>query len=391
MAMRTITAALARLPAFLSAIFERPAGGLEAEEGRAAGTVQTFAVISVGTTFVFTVAYLMRPDQTTGPLVLLSTGTLIAFIANLVVVRSGRQLVGAIMYLTIATVGMLYMAQLFGWRTGQHLYLITSAQLVFLMFTDRQRGWRSVFVVGSAAAFIYTQLGAPPVGPYSQASDATISTIFAVNAIGTATLMFILSVVAHYRAGAAQARAAELAAQAEYLANTDPLTGLANRRPISARLEALASLDGARYCVAIADIDRFKALNDAHGHACGDRVLAALGARLRGQLRTTDALGRWGGEEFIVVLADTGIDEAGGIMERMRSLVAGSPVECGEHVHAVTMSVGVADGVADSMSHRVVKRADDALYDAKLAGRDRVQVRALGEPDSVHPAARRGR
>ena len=90
MAMRAITAALARLPAFLSAIFERPAGGLEAEEGRAAGTVQTFAVISVGTTFVFTVAYLMRPDQTAGPLVLLSTGTLIAFIANLIVVRSGR-------------------------------------------------------------------------------------------------------------------------------------------------------------------------------------------------------------------------------------------------------------------------------------------------------------
>ncbi|WP_062463193.1 GGDEF domain-containing protein [Demequina soli] len=380
---------LTRVAALLSGFFERSAGGLTGPEGAAAGTVRTFALVSIGTTLGFTARYLGYPGILEGPMPWFSAGTLLAFIAVLVLVRAGRQLAGAAVYLAAATIGMIDMAFVLGWGSGHHLYLITSAQLVFLMFTDRQRAWRWLFVVLSAVAFLVAQLGAPGVGPYARPDE--LSGIFAANAIGTATLMYILSVVAHHRAGTARAEATRQAERAEYLANTDPLTGLANRRPVTARLEQLAAADGATYCVAIADLDRFKQLNDVHGHACGDRVLAALGDRLRGQVRVTDLLGRWGGEEFIVVLAGTSLPDAAVMMERMRRIVGDHPIECGDHAHAVTVSVGVADGVADRMSHRVVKRADDALYDAKLAGRDRVQLRPLGEPGAPRPTARPAR
>ncbi|WP_169746560.1 GGDEF domain-containing protein [Demequina phytophila] len=379
----------ARVSALLSGFFDRSAGGLTGAEGAAAGTVRTFALISIGTTVGFTLRYLTYPGIMTGPMPWFSLGTLLAFVGVLLLVRAGRQLAGAALYLTAATIGMIDMAFVLGWGSGHHLYMITSAQLVFLMFTDRQRGWRWLFVVISATAFLVAQLAAPGIGPYAVASE--LSAVFAVNAIGTATLMFVLSVVAHYRAGAARAEVARYAERAAYLANTDPLTGLANRRPVIARLEQLGSAAVGTYCVAIADLDRFKELNDEHGHACGDRVLAALGDRLRGEVRAADELGRWGGEEFIVVLADTELADAAVMMERMRRIVRDTPVACGDHSHRVTLSIGVSSGVADGASRRVVKRADDALYDAKLAGRDRVCARPYDDAPTAPTPVVRGR
>ncbi|WP_062467000.1 GGDEF domain-containing protein [Demequina maris] len=379
-----------RLPALLSRFFDRRAGGLSGAEGSAAGTVHTFALLSIVSTFAFTARYLGVPEVAGGPLPWLNGVSVALFALVLVAVSRGHQLLGAAVYLTVATAGTLYMAVMFGWGSGHHLYLITAAQLVFLMFTDRQRAWRWLFVLVSAAAFLLAQLAAPGLGPYAVADR--VGTDFAVNAVGTATLMFVLSVVAQHRAGVAQAEARRLADRAAYLANTDPLTGLANRRPVMARLEELAAADGRTYAVAIADLDRFKQLNDDYGHACGDRVLAALGDRLRGQVRVTDQLGRWGGEEFIVVLADTSLADAAVMMERMRRIVGESPVACGDHTHRVTVSVGVSEGIADRASHRVVKRADDALYDAKLAGRDRVRTRPYDDaPTAPTPIIRRHR
>lgn len=390
MATRAGVEGLSRIPLMVAAVFERRVAGLGAEAGRAAGTVQTFALISILPTVAFTLFY-GAGTGSASVLPWLNGAAVLGFCLCVLVVRRGHQLAGAVLYLSVATAAMVYMVQLFGWRTGHHLYLITAAQLVFLVFIDRQRLWRWVFVAVSASAFLYSQLLAPAVGPSWTRGELELGRMFAVNAVGTATLMFVLSVVAHHRAAASQLEAAQHAARAEYLANTDMLTGLENRRPITARLEQVASDEGSSYCVAVADLDRFKQLNDTHGHACGDRVLATLGDRLRGELRATDSVGRWGGEEFIFVLADTSLDEATMMMERMRSIVGGSPVECGTHVHGVTMSVGVADGVADRMSHRVVKRADDALYDAKLAGRDCVRVRPLGDEGIRASSNRRAR
>jgi diguanylate cyclase (GGDEF)-like protein len=102
-------------------------------------------------------------------------------------------------------------------------------------------------------------------------------------------------------------------------------------------------------------------------------------------LRATDAVGRWGGEEFIVVLPRTGLEQAVALMEGLRAGVAAAEIDCVGHTHTVTISIGVADGDADGMSHHVVKRADDALYDAKVAGRNAVRTRGLDASPIVAP------
>lgn len=372
------TATVTRAFDSFARVVERRVSGLSDEGERAAGSVRTYLVLALISAAAFTLRVMAMPGDT-GPVVALNAVVFAVFVGCLVAVSTGHQLIAAVTALAISTAAMAYMVGFFGWRSGHHLFLITFSQLVFLVFTDKQRVWRWVFVLASAGTFVACQTIAPALGPYAPSGPVETGRTFTVNAISTATLMFILSFVAHYRAALAQREAAAHAARAEYLANTDPLTGLANRRPILERFDHLDADPHARYCVAVADLDRFKELNDAHGHACGDRVLAALGERMRDHLRLTDALGRWGGEEFIVVLSGTALADARVMMDRLRRLVGDSPFPCGDHDHHVTMSVGVADGVGDGRSHRVVRRADDALYEAKQAGRNCVRVRALAE------------
>jgi diguanylate cyclase (GGDEF)-like protein len=113
--------------------------------------------------------------------------------------------------------------------------------------------------------------------------------------------------------------------------------------------------------VLLCDIDRFKQVNDTRGHAAGDEVLRAVATRLREVARLGDVPGRWGGEEFLVVLPATGPAEAAAIGERTRRAIAGAPVPL-----AVTTSVGVASGAEDGWEC-LVRRADTGLYAAKEA------------------------
>jgi len=140
-------------------------------------------------------------------------------------------------------------------------------------------------------------------------------------------------------------------------------------------LDRLAQPEAETYCLAIADLDGFKNLNDTFGHSCGDTVLAAVGATLRANVRTTDLVGRWGGEEFIFVLPHSTLAEAEARAERIRSTVEALDIPCSGHCHTITISVGVADGDPTTAGFRVLKRADDAMYDAKKAGRNCVRTR----------------
>jgi two-component system cell cycle response regulator len=161
----------------------------------------------------------------------------------------------------------------------------------------------------------------------------------------------------------------EILAQAqrlEALLFEDPLTGLANRRFILTQLQGMVS--GARrhdrpLTIAIIDIDHFKAVNDAHGHAEGDRVLAAVAHAMREHMRAEDQLGRMGGEEFLALLPETDARAAHRTAEKLRSNVA----EVG-----VTISVGWAAWDGES-AEELLRRADDALYAAKAHGRNCVK------------------
>jgi len=163
-------------------------------------------------------------------------------------------------------------------------------------------------------------------------------------------------------------------ADLDRLSRTDALTGLYNRRHLDAELARLHR-DSLRHqdplCVLLLDLDHFKQVNDTHGHSAGDDVLRAFADRLRSELRAGDIVGRWGGEEFLVILPRTDLDGARAIAERIRSVTAAEPVVAGDQSIAVTVSAGCALGPGPSIE-AVVQVADTCLYDAKVGGRNRV-------------------
>ena len=166
------------------------------------------------------------------------------------------------------------------------------------------------------------------------------------------------------------------------LAVTDQLTGLHNRRYMAGQLEALmrrARQGGEPVSLLVIDIDHFKKVNDSFGHDVGDEVLAEFAVRLASNVRAVDLPVRHGGEEFVVVMPDTELEDARRIAERIRLHVAGAPfrVMGGEELLSVTISVGCATSAGeDDSPNALLKRADEAVYEAKSAGRNRVIARA---------------
>ena len=160
------------------------------------------------------------------------------------------------------------------------------------------------------------------------------------------------------------------------LNNIDSLTGAYNRRFLEARLPEEIERHR-RYhrslSVFLVDIDHFKQINDTHGHLAGDRVLVELTTRVRDKLRSTDHFIRFGGEEFIAILPETGRDETVRIAERVRRHVKKTPFVTEAGAVSVTVSIGVAQmGVRLQEPAELLDRADQALYRAKNDGRDRV-------------------
>jgi len=171
--------------------------------------------------------------------------------------------------------------------------------------------------------------------------------------------------------------------QMEILAMQDGLTKLLNRRAIEEH--ARAELDLARrkerpLSIILLDIDHFKAINDQYGHAVGDHTLCRLSEIFTKNLRQYDRIGRWGGEEFIVILPDTKISEAITVAERMRTTTAETklPLEGGGHFEVqISLGVACASGPYPPLS-KLIETADQALYQAKLSGRNRVS--GFGQP-----------
>lgn len=158
-------------------------------------------------------------------------------------------------------------------------------------------------------------------------------------------------------------------------ARTDGLTGLANRAHLleaGERLLAQAREQGQPFCAVMLDVDFFKRVNDTHGHPAGDAVLKAVAAQARGAVRGHDLVGRYGGEEFLILLIGASLQPAAAAAERLRLRIAGSPVVHEGTWIKVTVSQGVAQARAGEDLAGLVARADAALYQAKDGGRDRV-------------------
>jgi diguanylate cyclase (GGDEF)-like protein len=173
-----------------------------------------------------------------------------------------------------------------------------------------------------------------------------------------------------------------------HLAAHDDLTGLLNRRRMSEVVQAERErcVRSRRPLVlALLDLDFFKLVNDRYGHAAGDAVLCAFAGRVLDNLRSTDVLARWGGEEFLLLLPETSLDGALVLLERVRREVAELCVETANGEIRLTVSIGVAAGRVQETMEQVLEHADEALYQAKAQGRDRVVVYGGGRPGEPTP------
>lgn len=161
-------------------------------------------------------------------------------------------------------------------------------------------------------------------------------------------------------------------------ASRDGLTGLFNRRELDIRADeaiALTARHSRPLACLLVDIDHFKAINDAHGHAAGDAVLREAAQRIRNAVRISDIVGRYGGEEFVILLPETGGREGVAAANNVRERLAISPIETDEATIAVRASIGVATWDSTMRTRAdLYAAADRALYEAKELGRDRTQL-----------------
>jgi len=202
-----------------------------------------------------------------------------------------------------------------------------------------------------------------------QARLRTNSTL--IIALATTTTTLLLGLIYFFAAGLIM-RISEARQQIEKMATTDGLTGVFNRSHLMMRfqeeLHQAKRLKHDLSCI-IVDIDRFKAVNDKYGHLVGDEVLRGIASRIAGAIRAYDILGRYGGEEFLIVLPETDLDAARLAAERIRIGIKEAPI-CNVEV---TVSLGIAcRHEQDESEDDIFRRADVGLYTAKSLGRDRV-------------------
>lgn len=158
------------------------------------------------------------------------------------------------------------------------------------------------------------------------------------------------------------------------MTRVDSLTGLYNRRYLTQRIDEeieRSRRHGNPLCLILLDIDHFKQINDTQGHLCGDQALRILASTLKETLRKSDIPGRFGGEEFICILPETTLEHAYQLAERCRKKIADLPITYNDTTFSITFSAGLSEMQVTDTFDSLIKRADDAMYLAKQAGRNR--------------------
>jgi len=254
--------------------------------------------------------------------------------------------------------------------------------LLFITVVVRLRFW---FATVACFALIALQVGVPwlldlPVPGNGVLSLVTIAATLTANY--ALEREYRLNYLQQLRGRIQGAQLSALVEQLHDLSQRDALTGLANRRALDSQLEEYCARNE-RFAVILVDIDGFKAFNDCYGHQVGDDALRRVAAMLRASLRfTTDRIARMGGEEFAVLLPGTALEDARTMAERMRKSILELRIP---HVKSptgniVSISAGVSATAGTQDPHQVIDEADKALYRAKMAGRNRVEITGAIEP-----------
>jgi diguanylate cyclase len=262
-------------------------------------------------------------------------------------------------------------------------YLFLSVMFVIFGFASLRMTARQAVILWAltwaAIATIFFFLKTPVALPMATTAEWLAASISFAMTIGQCTYIGLfgstMRKTLHQRT--VELRLAYL--RIEELAQTDELTGLPNRRSIVKMLddEIARGHRGTPCSVAMIDIDWFKRINDGYGHPAGDEVLRTVAITVFANIRANDRFGRYGGEEFLLVLPGTGRDEAGQIVERLRAMIAELDWNAFAIDMAVTISAGIATLAPDDSSDAILARADRALYAAKATGRNRIATDRL--------------
>ncbi len=277
-------------------------------------------------------------------------------------------------------------------------YLICSALMTFHSQADSARLYQlftSLYwlPLGYASAFVFlpTRLAVVvsvvgfgamfgPLGVALQTpggSDWGPELVSLIGIIAVAQVGYIIVLLAVATMRAALYRDRERLRVTEKMVNTDLLTGLSSRRASEDTLSAAitSAADGPEpLTVMLLDVDHFKRINDTHGHAVGDRALTDVGRVLLSHIRAADHVGRWGGEEFIVLAPGVSVQAGMQLAERLRAAIEAFPFV---HGGAVTVSIGVTSFLPGDNARQLLARADRALYRAKNEGRNRLVAERL--------------
>jgi len=263
------------------------------------------------------------------------------------------------------------------------LWSVLLMPLAFVVFGTRRGLWVSVATIVVLAVLITPAVAPSPLSARSPIVVGAAQHLGFIH-VGVVALVWLLSRRLEHLTRA-RARADLLAEQAM----TDPLTRIANRRRLTDELDALianAQRHQRPLSVMISDIDWFKRVNDTYGHDVGDQVLIEVARRLGHTVRAGDLIGRWGGEEFVVIAPESDLDDTVQLAERCREATRSAPFEA---IGTITASFGVATLAADDDRRSLLRRADLALYTAKNQGRDQVvAINGVHSPEDLPTADR---
>ena len=252
------------------------------------------------------------------------------------------------------------------------LFLIFAFGTLRMTSTQAMFTW-AIAAIGLAAVFLGSDL---PIGmPVTTKLQRTASMLCFVLVIGQCAFLGLFGATLRKVLYRRSIELKDAYQRIEELAELDELTGSYNRRCIMRLLDAeieKSRQTSATCAIALIDLDWFKRINDAHGHPVGDEVLRTFAITMFANIRPADCFGRYGGEEFLLLLPDTGADAASRMMERLRGIVADLDWSAFSAGMRVTISAGVVTLRDADTADTFLARADSALYSAKAQGRNRI-------------------
>jgi diguanylate cyclase len=258
-----------------------------------------------------------------------------------------------------------------------NLFTVFAFGVIWLSLRDSIVIW-SLTVIASGAVLLFAARHAGMA--VSNAFEISLTWLSFSLVLGRCLVLSVYANDMRTRLASSRRKLAASLEQVQKLASHDELTGALNRRSLMAALErerSRAERSGAPFSIAMIDVDHFKRVNDTHGHAAGDEVLRALVATVHKTMRATDMFGRYGGEEFLLILVDAASALVLAAMERIRAAVNARNWSTIAPDLSVTLSAGVASYRKGETIEQLLHRADQALYQAKDAGRNTVIMNSL--------------